>query len=166
MAAVVPFIPYIAAAFTAVSAIQQGNAARETGEYNAAIAERNAGIARDQANADAEAQGRFARQKIGAARAAYGASGVTLEGSPIDVLAMSASNAELDRLNILHAGEIKAMGYRDTAQLDRMKGEAAQSKGYGDAASAILTGTTQSRKPKPQIGYTIGDYGSDIDMGL
>lgn len=157
MAAVVPFLPYIAAAFTAVSAIQQGQAAKRAGDFNAAVAEQNAGVARNQAAADAEAQQRHARQVIGAQRAAYGASGITLVGSPIDVLSESASNAELDKLNILHRGEIAAVGYGNTATLERMKGAAGERQGYIGAASGILTGATP-RKKTAQSGYQIGDY--------
>lgn len=161
-------IPFIALAFTVVSTISQAQAAKKEANYNAAISERNAGIARDQAAADAEAQGRFARQKIGAARAAYGASGVTQEGSPIDVLAMSAANAELDRQNILYKGELRATGYQDTANLDRMRGSSAVKRGYGEAASSILTGAGKYYSNKPQTGYSIGEYAdySTIDMGV
>lgn len=162
-------LPFISIAFTAISAISQGQAAKNEANYNAQIAERNAGVARDQAAADADAQRRHATQVLGSARAAYGASGVTAEGSPLDVLTMSASNAELDRQNILYRGELKAMGYQDTARLDRSRAGAAAKNGYFGAASAVLTGGAKyyANLPKStaQTGYSIGDY-SGIDMGV
>lgn len=143
-----------------VSAISQGNAARKQGEYNAAIATRNAGLARDQANADADAQSRVARQKMGAARAAVGASGIGTEGSPLDVLAMSASNAELDRQNILYKGQLRALGYEDTAALEESRGRSAQKAGYIKGASALLMGGAQAygAAPKPTTGNKLSFY--------
>lgn len=155
-------LPWIAAGFTAVSAIQQGQAAKKTGQYNAAVATRNAGIARDQAGADAAAQQRLAVQKIGAARAGYAASGVTAEGSPLDVLSMSAANAELDKQNILYKGELRAMGYKESGALDLARGKAAATKGFVNAGAALFgaAGNYYANKPetKPQTGYRIGDY--------
>lgn len=150
----------VGTAFTAVSAISQGNAARKEGEYNAAIGTRNAQIARDQADADASAQQRVAQQRLGAARASYAASGVTMEGSPLDVLAMSAANAEMDKQNILYKGNLRAMGYEETAALDLARGKNAQKQGYMKAASAFLTGGAKvyDSQPRAQTGYRIGDY--------
>jgi hypothetical protein len=161
-------LPFIAIGFQVFSALSSARAARKEAEYNAAINERNAGIARDQAAADAEAQGRHARMVIGRARAGYGASGVTQEGSPIDVLAMSAANAELDRQNILYRGELRAMGYQDTAALDRSRASAATQRGLEGAASSILTGGSKIYASRPQRGYQLGDYAdySSIDMGV
>lgn len=144
-------LPIIAMSFMAVSAIQQGNAARKQGEYNAAVATRNAGVARDQANADASAQQRLAYQKMGAARAGYAASGITNEGSPLDVLSMSAANAELDKQNILYKGELRAMGYEDTGALDLARGKAAQKQGYVKAASAVFMAGGEYMADKPAI---------------
>lgn len=170
MAAVVPFLPMIFSAVgaigTAVSAVAQGERDSQMSTYNAQLAQRNAGIARDQAAADADAQARHARRVIGGARAAYGASGITMEGSPLDVLEMSAANAELDNRSILYKGELRAMGYEDTAGLDLMRGDAARQTGGERAGSAILLGAGRAYgqmpapKPKAQSGYSVGDYGA------
>jgi hypothetical protein len=130
-----------ATAMSAIGGIAQGQQAKSAHNYNAQIAERNAVAARQQASADAAAQQRHARQVLGAARANYGASGVTLEGSPLDVLEMSAANAELDRQNILYKGSLRAMGYESDADMERMQGRSAQAAGYTRAASSVLTGT-------------------------
>lgn len=164
MAAAVPFLIAASTALAAVSAISQAQQAKATGEYNAAIGARNAGIAREQAARDAEAQHRGAVRAIGAARAAYGASGVTLEGSPLDVLESSAAEAELDRQNILYKGELRAMGYGETAALDLSRGKAAARSGYAQAGSAILMGAGNYYGSRPaktaQSGYSLGDYGA------
>jgi hypothetical protein len=160
-AAAIPWIMGAMAAVSAVQAIQAGRAAKKQSEFNAAVADRNAGLARDQAAADADAQRRHSQRVLGGIRAGYGASGITMEGSPLDVLEFSAANAELDRQNILYKGELRAMGYDDTAMLDRMRGDAAQSAGYEKAGSAILMGAGKiyGNTPASTTGYTIDhDY--------
>lgn len=161
-----PFIQAAAAVFSAVGALSSGNAASSAAEYNARLAERNAQISRDQAAADAEQQQRHARLVIGTARAGYGASGITLEGSPLDVLAMSASNAELDRQSILYRGELRGMGYDSEAALDRQRASTANTQGFFGAASALLTGGAKAAYfsrlgggATSTSGYQLGDYG-------
>jgi Flp pilus assembly protein TadG len=124
----------------AVGAISQGMAASKAADYNAQVAARNAQIYKQQAEADAEKQQREAYQRLGAMRYLYGASGVTSEGSPLDVLAMSASLAELDRQNILYQGKLKSLGYTEQSNLDTMRSSAALTSGYVGAGTDLLTG--------------------------
>ena len=72
--------------------------------------------------------------------AGYGASGVTLEGTPLDVLEESAANAELDALTIRHQGELAARGYENTATLDTFAASGARTGGYISAVDELLTG--------------------------
>lgn len=147
MAAVAAFISTYATTFqvigTALSvmgALNQGQQAKQASEYNAAVANNNAIAARQQAEANAAAQQRKARLQIGSMRAGYGASGVGLEGSPMDVLEQSAAMAELDRQNILYGGQLKSQGYQATAGLELMRGENAVTGSYLNAGSSLLTG--------------------------
>lgn len=149
MAAVIPFLPIISTAFTVISAISAGNNAKRQGDYNAAIAQRNAMLATSQAAADAALQQRDAARRIGSARAAYGASGITMEGSPLDVLTASAAQAELDKQNILAGGARKAIGYQETGALDKSRGAAAQQESYWKAGSSILMGTSDYYAKQP-----------------
>lgn len=126
-------------AMSAISSIQQGQAAQQAGQYNAAIAQQNAAASRQQAEANAAAQQRKARMQIGAMRAGYGASGVGIEGSPLDVIESSATLAELDRQNILYGGEMKSTGYESTAGLELMRGSAAETQGLMSAGSTLLS---------------------------
>lgn len=143
MAQAAPFLLAASVGMQAIGMIQQGQAQANAARYNAAIADRNAQIATDQANQDAQQQQRVARQRIGAIRAGYGASGVDVAGSPLDVLADSASQAELDRQTILYKGKLRALGYSDSATLDRYSAGVAETAGYMGAGSAILTGATK-----------------------
>lgn len=144
-------LPIIAAVGSALGtvvsvfgAIQQGQQASDAAEYDAKVAERNATIARQQAAADADAQQRDARRRIGAARAAYGAAGVDVEGSPLDALEESAANAELDRQNILYRGRLREIGYQDDAAQSTYNAGQAESAGYMKAGSALLAGASST----------------------
>ncbi len=130
----------IGTAFSVVGALSQGQQQSTASNYNAGVAQNNAIASRQQAAANAEAHERKARQQLGSIRAGYGASGVGMEGSPMDVLESSAMMAELDRQNILYGGELRASGYESTAGLELMKGENAVTSSYYNAGSALLIG--------------------------
>jgi hypothetical protein len=98
-------------------------------------------LAQQQGEAAAEQQQKQAKQAIGAEIAGYGASGVSSgAGSALDVLASSASNAELDRQNLLYDSKLRALGYRDQSDLDNAAAGNAQTAGELKAGSALLTG--------------------------
>lgn len=123
----------------AAGAIQQGQAESVAAEMNAQQAERNATMALAR-SAEQERRARIEGTKVlGDMRAGYGASGVTLEGSPLDVLQESAQTAELDALNIRYEGQAQAVGFRNEAKLERMRGASAKTRGYFSAASSLLS---------------------------
>jgi hypothetical protein len=76
--------------------------------------------------------------------AGYGASGVTMEGSPMDVLEASAATAELDRQNILYGGGLRTQGYQSTAGLELMRGQNAETGSYLSAGSSLLSGAAKA----------------------
>lgn len=128
-----------ALAVIAVGNLMRGESEARAAKYNANIAEQNAVIARQQGQVAVEAQQRDAARKIGAMVAAYGASGVqTDSGSPLDVLADSASKSTLDGLTIKYNYTLKALGFDTQAKLDRMGAKTARTSGIlGGAASAL-----------------------------
>lgn len=140
-AATVSTVATVAAtAIAAAGAIRQGQAAANAAEYNAELAEQNATASRQQAAANAAASDREARKRLGAIEATVGASGVAMEGSPLDILQESALNAELDRQNILYGGETRSRGYESTATLERYRGDEAETAGYMRAGSELIGG--------------------------
>jgi hypothetical protein len=124
----------------AMGAQTQGASQAAAQEFNAEIAGRNAGLAREAAAHDASIQERQARMHLGSIRAAYGASGVTVAGSPLDVLEMSARHAEQDRQQIIYKGELKALGYEDTRTLNLYSADSAKKAADWGTASSLLTG--------------------------
>lgn len=123
-----------------VGAIRESRGEAQAAEFNADVAGQNAILARQQA-AEEERRVRIqSRKSLGEARAGYGASGVTLEGSPLDVLEESAANAELDALTVRHQGRVKEASFRSQESLYRAQAKSARVGGYLSAASALLSG--------------------------
>ncbi len=123
---------------SAVGTLASAKASANAANYNAQVAENNATYSR-QIGAENERRQRVQNTKaLGSIRAKYGASGITLDGSPSDVLAENAANAELEALMARHAGIVEAIGYKNTAALDRSRARSATTAGYLGAASDLL----------------------------
>lgn len=119
--------------------IQQGEGQAKAYEFNANVADQNSNRALFQSAQEERQQRIQARQQIGQMRADYGASGVTMEGSPMDVLAESVANAEMDALNIRYGGQVKAANFRNEATMNRYAASQSRSAGYYGAASSLLS---------------------------
>lgn len=133
-----PVMMFAGPALQAMGQLQQAQTAKAVGRYNQQLGERSAGIARDQTAAEITRQQRTARRVQGAARAAYGASGVTMEGSPLDVLEDNATQAELDTLTLRYRGELRAQGYEQAGSMARFQGDQAARAGQMAAAGTLL----------------------------
>ena len=132
------------AAISAYGAIQQGQQAKKAADYNAQLRTRDSRVALDQANQEAQ-QVRWAGQRAqGSLLAGYGASGVTGDGSPMDVLAASVSQAKLDEETVLYKGRMKSMGYESDAALNRVQGKNAVQQSQLQAASYLIGGAGQA----------------------
>lgn len=134
-----PVLMVAGAAMSAIGQLQQAQTARAVGRYNQQLGERSAGIARDQTAAEITRQQRTARRVQGAARAAYGASGVTMEGSPLDVLEDNATQAEIDTLTLRYRGELRAQGYEQEGSMARFRGNQQARAGRMAAAGTLLS---------------------------
>jgi len=162
MAMAIPIVMIAGAAISAYGAMEQAKAGKQAATYNAQLRERDATVALDQSSQDAERFNRKYQQEQGSMLAGYGASGVGLEGSPMDVLRMSATNAKLDEETILYKGRLKATGYHDDAFLNRMAGDTAMKQGTLNASSYLISGAGKA-------GYTYaggmrGTTGSQIPL--
>lgn len=127
-----------------------GQSARAAGEYNAALAEQNARFTRQKAKEDYRRFNISSRKQQGRMQALYAKAGVTLEGSPGDVLDEAMDIAALDALSILHSGERQALGYKGEAEMERYAGKAAERQSYYKAAGTLLSGADDmySKWPK------------------
>ena len=145
---------------TAVSAYgqyQAGKAQQKAYEYNAAIQERNAQIARDQAAYEARRQESRTRKVLASQRVAYSASGFRANvGTALDTLRQTVAEGEMDRMAILYGGSVEAVNQRSQAALSRMQGKAAKTAGTYAAAGTLLSGG----------GQTLGNYRYGQQVGL
>ncbi len=108
--------------------------------YKAAVGRQQATMDLAQAAED-ERRGRIAgKASLGAIRSGVAASGVQLEGSALEVLESSASNAELDALTIRHQGQMKAWAHMAGAELDMLEGRNAREAGNFASAGYLLKG--------------------------
>lgn len=128
----------------AVGDLKAGAAAENAGLHNAAIDEQNAVWAREKAKNDERALDISSRKQIGQARANYGASGVEVSGSPLDILQESAVAAKKDALNIRFQGEQQYYSYMNQAYMDRMQGKTAKEASYYSAAGTFLSGASKA----------------------
>ncbi len=83
------------------------------------------------------------KQQLGDIRANYGASGVTLEGSPLDILQQSAANAELDALTVRHQGAVRAWAYQNEARVEQFQADASNKMLPGRIAQSLFGAGSQ-----------------------
>jgi hypothetical protein len=118
-----------------------GRQANAVAGYNAKVAENNAQAERDRAAYDASLQKDQLRRVVGAQRAAGAASGLDItQGTPVAVLGDTAKQGELDVLARLYSGESAATASLNDAQRFRAEGKAAQTAGFINAGTNLLSG--------------------------
>lgn len=132
-----------AAGLTAANQISQGFASNAMARHAASVSEGYAAAARDQAAYDEARAREGARRALGARKAAYGGAGVTLEGTPIDVLGDTATDAEMDALSLRRRGELSAWGHLNDAAASRLRGAAGLRSGLLEGGSTLLTGASR-----------------------
>ena len=134
-----------AATVSAVGAIKQGQAQAAAANYNAELAQQNANSITQQGQAASEAQQHDTMRKMGAAVAAYGASGVEGDtGSPTDVLADNVRTATLNNLTLQYDYKLKALGFQDKVGLDQANASNSISGSYLSAAGSLLNGGSKA----------------------
>lgn len=139
---------------------QQPEAQAQASLYNAELGRQNAVLTR-QKSAEEERRYRIqAASELGDIRARYGASGITLDGSAMDVLEESAANAELNALTVRHEGEIQALAYEQAATLDEFN--AANAKA---SAGNIRQNAAYVRGTAPRIDAAGKQAAKDITTG-
>ncbi len=127
--------------FGAFGALVQGQNTANSLNYDAQVQQNNATTALTTAKFNADKQSLLATRQMGAATAAYGASGVSADsGSVMAVMGASAANAELDRQNILHGGDIRATNYENQVSIDQLGASNAIKSSYFNALSAMVAG--------------------------
>ena len=130
-----------AAAGAVVSGIQQAEAA----EFQSEIAKQEAELARRTGLIEEAESRRRAARLASAQRAAAGASGLVLEeGSPLEILAQTAEDAEFEALNIRFNSEVARTQARNRAKASQFEAKQALTAGAIGGGTALLTGGTKA----------------------
>ena len=129
------------------AASQQAKAQEQMADFNQKVAKSNAEIAVQQAGQQEESQRRDARKVLGQQRAALAESGIGLDGTGSDLYQQSATDAELDALNIRYNGDLQATGFKNNANLEGFKAKVYEKQAsdfntasYVSAGTALLSG--------------------------
>lgn len=123
---------------------EQAKAAQRAGELNAEQSEKNAQLAAQRAAED-ERQFRLSFRRDNARNVvAVAASGVKMEGSPLEVLQDNASMMERDANNIRAGGQQQVDAYRFQGKMYREGGDAAQRVGQIQGAATLLNGASNT----------------------
>ena len=118
-------------------------------EYNAKLAEREATESKEAA-AYEESKFRKGAERLKATqRARYAKAGITFEGSPLDVMAQTASELEMDALMIRRGGQLGYQRYTAESELYKYAGRSALLRGrsarrasqWGMAATGMKGGS-------------------------
>lgn len=134
------FAPLIAGGIAAVGSIVSGISQNSAAKANAKASDNAAEVAQDQAARRADAIRQNAHRLRGEQSAAYGASGVTQEGSPFSVMQDSEYEAELDALTATYEGKIQADSLKAQGRAQRRSGHEAVVAGVVGAGTAALSG--------------------------
>lgn len=161
-------IPFIIAAVSAVGALKsaqaqsaQADASANAATYNALADQSRATAALQQGNANEESQRRQAALALGNQNAAMAQSGVDLaSGSALDLYKQSATNAELDALNIRYGSQLQAQGLQSQSTLDQAQAtqdqrnaSTAMTAGYLNAGAAALSSYGNYSTRQAQLDY-------------
>lgn len=115
-------------------------AAQQTAEYNAKVAENEAVLLR-RAKVDEEASFRQQSDRfIATQRVATAKSGVQMSGSPLQALFDSYYNANMDVVKIQYAGDVEEAGKVAEAALSRASGRARATALKTQAYQSLLSG--------------------------
>lgn len=124
----------------AKAAYDQGKAQKQMYEYNAKIQEQNQVIADQKVEYDKIKLRQRQRKLEGKMFASLAKSGVSLYGTPMDMLEELAMNAAGDIVALEYNNEMQKRGYKIEAAESRMKGSAAYEYGKSSAVGTLLTG--------------------------
>jgi hypothetical protein len=163
-------LPIVAVGLTAASSVFAGFTQYRAGQYQAAIADMNQKIAKDNAarathtaQVEQQDQDMVARAMLGEQLAEQGASGFTVDSGSFKVARKSASQlARKDALNIRNAGEMEAHNYLTQAANFGLQGQSMRSAAFGSLLGGFLEGAgslaSGTAKNKSRYGGYSGEY--------
>lgn len=126
-----------------IGAMQQANAQAAEYKAKAAMDKRQAQIERIKGTYEAGRLKDRGERVYGQQRAAYSDAGVSLEGTPTDVVSESVSENELDVQAVMWGQTIAGQNYDYSAKMNLMNAKQSKKAGFFAALSPILSGFSQ-----------------------
>lgn len=143
----------IATGISTYSAIQQGQAAKNAADYNAAVQRKAAAMETQRGATEAAEHRQKVKQMISRQNAAFGASGVEgSTGSAADVMTETAGMGELDALRIVNNSQRQAWGLESQARIGEYEGKAAYQQGIMKGTTSLLSGASNTYFQGKQAG--------------
>lgn len=133
-------IGIIGGVVSAIGAIAGAQAQANAANAQAAAYQRQAALERQQAAFNADQQESKAIRLISKQRAGFLAAGVSIMGTPMDVIEDTTRETDLDVQAIKYNGEIKAQNFEMQAAAFKAKADAAQTAGFFGAISPLIKG--------------------------
>ncbi len=128
---------------SAAGTYAQGQAQADAYNANATAAEQQARAQREKASHEAGLVREQGQSILSTQRARYGASGVAMSGSALDVALGTARKNELDALMTKYNGEVNARQSENQAAVYRSQADNAKTAGTIGAITTLLTGGAQ-----------------------
>ncbi len=147
------FVPLMLAttALTAAGSIMQGNQAAAAGEAQQAAYRQSADNERVASGYEATRLFERNRRASSAALTQVAGSGVSLTGSPTEILADNAIQTQMDIDAIRFGSKIKQNNLTMQGDLALMQGEQKQQAGYFGAATSVASGLTSLYTPRASV---------------
>lgn len=121
--------------------LEQSDATANSLDNQAKMQRQNAALAVEKGKQDALRLALFGDRTTGSIKANYSASGIASDsGTVAAVLQSSGQNMELDKLNVIHGADVRALNYNNQANLDEFGAKQALQGGYFDAMSKVFMG--------------------------
>ena len=128
---------------SAAGSIAGGVAAKRQSDFESDVLKQNAIAEQERSAAEEQRLRRDQSKQAGRTRAAFGASGVRLEGTPLDVLADDAMIAEENALLTRFGGDTRAAGLRAQSSAAKRRGRGQLLSGLARGGGTLLTGASE-----------------------
>lgn len=132
--------------FQVAGAIQEGQSIADAEDFNATIAQQEILISKATRQLERGREKEDIARFIGTQQALFAKSGVTLEGSPLDVIQQSAENLELDVLIGDINARIRESGLASEVSQRKIAARAAKSRGVSRAGATLLSTVEKTSK--------------------
>lgn len=123
---------------TGFGQIAQAKQETAMGEYNAQVYQQQAQAERESQRLSEFQKRKAIKSQISAQTAAAGASGFGYSGDPLTIMQSSLANAELDLAIDKYNSEVRARGYKSSADMAKYEARQRASRSYMEASGSFL----------------------------